>query len=72
MPSPRCLELHHEAGQCQLQSPHTDKPHAAVTSDGVLLWNHLEMHRWPAYELPNWIRRLPWVPEYAPPQPDDY
>jgi hypothetical protein len=68
----RCLETRLEIGQCQLTYPHQDKPHAAASAAGVALWNHLEVHRWPSYELPNWVRRLPWAADCGPAQQESY
>ena len=63
----RCTAVHLELGQCQLTAPHPDRPHAVSTTEAVLLWNHIEVQRWPSYALPNWVRRLPWAPRFRPP-----
>lgn len=65
----RCGEVHADAGQCQLVTPHADKPHAAVLPDGIVCWNHLELHRWSLYSVPKWILRFPWAQECKPELP---
>jgi hypothetical protein len=60
---PRCTATTVDAGQCELIGPHDGKPHAVGTPQAVLCWDRIQVERWSMYELPQWIRRLPWMPD---------